>query len=235
MPWQATVFQSDASDAPSWSGGAARGDLRAMNVLVEALISLVSLVTRLAVFLAIVAFGGFGSAWVMVHSGSALSTVVEGPWVTWPQSGRSDADPYTRAHTASLGLLPLNSSMSLTYHARNDEAGARIHSSCDYEVDFEPIDAVWWSLTVFDDGGSPIPNAAERYAFNTATVTRDADGGATIVLARDARPGNWLPTRGAGNLTLAFTVQDPRWTSQSLDRPHQAKGLPAIRKVNCAG
>lgn len=206
-----------------------------MTALVEALVALVRLLTRFAVFLAIVVLGGFGSAWVMIHSGSALSTVTEGPWVSWPQSGRPDADPYTRAHTASLGLLPINASMAVTYHARNDDSGARIHSSCDYAVEFEPIDAAWWSLTVFDDNGAAIPNAAERYAYNAATAVRDADGGASIVLARDARAGNWLPTRGAGNLTLAFTVQDPRWSQQSLDRAAPLKGMPVIRKVSCAG
>lgn len=206
-----------------------------MTALMEALIAFVGLVTRFAVFLAIVVLGGFGSAWVMIHSGSPVSTVAEGPWVTWPQSGRPDADPYTRAHSASLGLLPLNASMALTYHARSDETGARIHSSCDYEVDLEPSDAAWWSLTVFDDAGAAIPNAAERYAFNAATVVRDGDGGATIVLARDARAGNWLPTRGAGNLTLAFTVQDPRWGQRALDKAAASKGLPTIRKTSCAG
>lgn len=206
-----------------------------MKALVEALVALVSLITRFALFLAIVVLGGFGSAWVMIHSGSPVSTVAEGPWVTWPQSGRADADPYTRAHTASLGLLPLNASMALTYHARTDETGARIHSSCDYEIDFEPIEAAWWSVTVFDDSGAAIPNAAERYAFNTATAVRDADGGATIVLARDARAGNWLPTRGAGNLTLAFTVQDQRWSRTAFDKASPHKGLPTIRKARCAG
>lgn len=206
-----------------------------MSVIVNAIVAFLGMVTRFALFLGVVVVGGFGSAWVMIHSGSPLSTAVEGPWVSWPQSGRVDADPYTRAHTASLGLLPLNASMSLTYHARNDETGARIHSSCDYAVDFEPIDAAWWSLTVFDDAGAAIPNAAERYAYNAATAMRDADGGASIILARDARPGNWLPTRGAGNLTLAFSVQDARWAQRSLDQKVASKGLPVIKKIGCAG
>jgi hypothetical protein len=163
--------------------------------------------------------------------------------VTWPQAGRVDADPYTRAHTASLGLLPLNSSLSTTFHARLDSDGQRIHSSCEYALEFEALDAAWWSLAVFDEAGAVIPNPARRHAFNASTVVRDADGGATIVLAREARPGNWLPTRGAGNLTLAFTVQDPRWSRQTLEAapppgpgaPNgpKSRALPVVRKVNC--
>ena len=37
-------------------------------------------------------------------------------------------------------------------------------------------------------------NPAGRFGFNAATVAKDPDGGFSIVLARDARPGNWLPT-----------------------------------------
>jgi hypothetical protein len=194
---------------------------------------IVGVITRFAVFLLIAVVGGFGSAWVMVHSGSKFSTIANGSWVTWPQSGRPEADPYTRAHTVRLGLLPLNSTMSLTYHARNDAEGGRIHSSCEYQIEADTLDAAWWSLAVFDDRGGLIPNTAGRHAFNTATIVRESDGGATIVLARDARPGNWLPTGGAGNLTLSLSIQDARWSQQTLEDQSRTKPLPAIRKVSC--
>jgi hypothetical protein len=220
-----------------------------MRMLLTLIGEVVALITRFATFIAIVLIGGIGSAWVMIHSGSPLSTVTEGSWVTWPMAGRTDADPYTRAHGASLGLLALNSSLSTTFHARLDADGERIHSSCEYALDLEAIDAAWWSLVVFDDRGAVIPNPAQRHAFNASTVVRDADGGAMVVLAREARPGNWLPTRGAGYLTLAFTVQDPRWSRQVLDtsQPGVAAGaqtgasggaksraLPLVRKVGCS-
>jgi hypothetical protein len=207
-----------------------------MQRLLSLIGEIVGVITRFAVFLAIVVIGGFASAWVMVHSGSALSTAMAGPWVTWPQSGRVDADPYTRAHTVRLGLLPLNSSLAITYHARNDSEGQRIHSSCDYLVEVDGLDAAWWSIAVFNDAGFVVANTAQRYAFNSSTVVRDTDGGASIVLARDARPGNWLPTRGIGNLTLALTVQDPKWTQQSIDTSNtKPKVLPQISKSGCPG
>ena len=59
-----------------------------------------------ALFLGIVLIGGVGSSWYMVDAGSSLTTTTIGSWTTWPSAARSDADPYTRAHYARLGLLP---------------------------------------------------------------------------------------------------------------------------------
>ena len=38
---------------------------------------------------------------------------------------------------------------------------------------------------------------------------REPDGRAIITLARDARPGNWLPIGGGSRINLVLTVQDP--------------------------
>ena len=62
--------------------------------------------------------GGLGTAWYMVEAGSRLSTRSFGPWTTWTAAGRPDADPYTRAHTARNALLPLVSTLELTYGPR---------------------------------------------------------------------------------------------------------------------
>ncbi len=195
---------------------------------------ILALITRFAVFIAIAIAGGIGSAWVMIHSGSRLTTAAQGVWVSWPTAGRPDTDPYTRAHNVRLGLLPFNPSLALTYHARIDDEGGRIHSSCDYRISLDGLDAAWWSLAVFDDAGNVIRNPAQRYAYNAATIVREIDGKVEVVLARDARPGNWLPTAGAGNITLALTIQDPRWTQQSLEDQQKQKVLPAVRKVGCS-
>ena len=202
-------------------------------MLLRAIATLVNFVMRGAIFLAIAILGGFGSAWVMIHSGSQLTAATVGPWVTWTAAGRADADPYTRAHTVRLGLLPINSTLALTYQAQTDGAGQRIHSSCVYAVDVTALDAEWWSLSVFDDKGSLIRNSADRYAFNTSTVQRDSDGSTWVVLSREARPGNWLPTTGAGRLMLSLTVQDPRWVAAAMAEQGRGRPLPLIRTLSC--
>jgi hypothetical protein len=199
----------------------------------QILTAFAKLLFRLAAFVAITLVGGVGSAWIMAHSGTRLTTLSTGPWTAWPASGRPDADPYTRAHTVRLGLLPLSSSISLTFHALTDNDGARLQSSCEYLVEHDGADLAWWSLALFDDAGNLVRSPSERYAFNPDTVVRESDGGVVISLARDARPGNWLPTIGAGKMTLAWTIQDSKVMGQMDDPTVRARVLPTVRKVGC--
>jgi hypothetical protein len=60
---------------------------------------------------------------------------------------------------------------------------------------------------------------------------REPDGRAVIVVARDARPGNWLPV-GAGKMTLALTVQDAVMAA-AVHAGGSIKPLPTIRKIGC--
>ena len=110
-----------------------------MSLISKALINIVVL-TALALV------GGAGSAWYMIEAGSRLSTRAFGPWTTWISAGRPDADPYTRAHTARNGLLPVSSTLELTFQAKTDSQGARLTSSCDYTITMPSSEPAWWSL-----------------------------------------------------------------------------------------
>jgi hypothetical protein len=175
--------------------------------------------------------GGLGSAWYMVEAGSRLSTRSFGPWTTWLAAGRPDADPYTRAHTARNALLPIASTLELTFFAKTDGEGAQLQSACDYAVTVEGLEGAWWNLAAFDRRGGLIPNGADRYAFSSDSVMREPDGRAVIVVARDARPGNWLPV-GAGKITLVLTVQDAV-RAAAAHSGGSIKGMPTIRKIGC--
>jgi hypothetical protein len=183
-------------------------------------------------FIGVVLSLGLGTSWYMIDVGTPLTTVREGPWVSWTSAGRADADPYTRAHFARLGTLQLTAEMTLTYTAFTDSEGRRLHSSCDYSVEGREPAASWWSLTVFDDRGELIANQAQRYAFTSQSIAMRPDGTFVVSLARDARPGNWLPTGGAGRLALVFTTLDA--SAPLLAKPTEDhKSLPEIRRIQC--
>ena len=58
------------------------------------------------------------------------------------------------------------------------------------------------------------------------------DGTFAVTLAREASPGNWLPTGGAGRLALMFTTFDS--VTPMLGKSEaQPKQLPVIRRVQC--
>lgn len=171
---------------------------------------------------------GVGSSLYVIDSGSRLTSIRRGPWVDFTQAAGRDIDPYTLARMHKIGSLPISSSVAATWEARYDGDGRRLHSSCEYLLESDPIDASWFSLAVYDDRGLLIPNSAGRYSFNSQTLAYNPDGSFFLVLARDARPGNWLPVGGAGRLTAVLTILEPR-----LPAAAYAARLPTIRRIGC--
>lgn len=185
-----------------------------------------------AAFIGAVLILGLASSWYMIDVGTTLTTEKHGPWVGWTSAGRADADPYTRAHFARLGTLQLTTEIAITYLAYTDSEGKRLHSSCEYVVEGRDIGNVWWSLTVFNDRGDLISNAAQRYAYTSQSIALRPDGSFAVTLSREASPGNWLPTGGAGRLALMYTTFDAH-TSLLGKSATEPKPLPAIRRVQC--
>ena len=189
------------------------------------------MIANVLLFVGIAVIGGLGSSWYMIEKGSRLTTRSSGPWTAWTSAGRADADPYTRAHFLRRGMLPLSSTLALTYQASTDSDGQALYSSCDYIVEGEEPKAGFWSLAVFNEQGALIPNTAERYSFNSATILRPPSGRLDVRLSRSARPGNWLPTGGAGRVTLIMTIEEPK--SGGLDETRLPLALPTIRRIAC--
>jgi hypothetical protein len=190
----------------------------------------ISLVATIA--LAVVV--GIWSSHFMVSRGSPLSTDSFGPWQHWRNLGRDFADPYTKAHVASSGKLRIASNSAGIYEARTDNLGARLHSSCNYVIEGSNMSGLWWSLAVFDSRGRLIPNDADRYTFTSDTVAPNPNGSFIVTLGRDARPGNWLPTSGAGRLVLVLTILDPSTGLSDEARAERNKLLPVIRREGCS-
>jgi hypothetical protein len=187
---------------------------------------------NLALFLGVSLGGGLATAWYMIEAGSRLSTRTFGPWVTWVAAGRPEADPYTRAHIARNGLLPLSSTAVLTFKAKTDSRGTQLSSACDYAVIMDDFDPTWWALAVYDGQGRLIANAADRYAFNSSTAMHRVAGGTVINLSRDARPGNWLPTGRSNRIVLILTVQDASWATAIHDGGNP-RSMPQIVRSAC--
>ncbi len=202
-----------------------------LHILKKRAVEIVNRISDWAIFIGIILIGGLGSSWYMVSAGSALTTRSVGPWVTWTAAGRTDADPYTRAHFSRSGSLVLSTELAATYLATADDDGLKLHSSCDYRIEGRELDASWWSLTVFDDRGSLIPNPSDRHAFTSETVALTPEGSFVVTLARDARAGNWLPTGGAGRLALTLTILEG--ATSIVAGADSELVLPSISRVAC--
>jgi len=178
---------------------------------------------------------GIGSAWYMIERGSPLTTASYGPWRSWLSEGNPNADPYTRAHLARSGRLPLTSTVARYFMADTDGHGQALNSECEYSVVGAPLNARWWSLAVYDSSGSLIANPSHRYSFNSEEAIRRADGSFHITLSRNARPENWLPVgHGPGrNLVLVLRIYGARDTDIRGIGQIPLERLPKIERVRC--
>ena len=196
-----------------------------------------ALLTRLigvAIAVAVVISAGIWTSRTMIARGYEVSTDTYGAWRHWRSEGRADADPYTRAHLSNSGMLRISSDSAGIFEASADDGGARLHSSCNYVIEGNDMGRLWWSLTVFNTSGEVIANDAGRYAFTSDTAALNPDGSFIITLGRDARPGNWLPTSGAGRLILNFTILDPSTGLSDDDRAERNSLLSAVRREGCS-
>jgi len=178
---------------------------------------------------------GIGSAWYMIERGSPLTTAKVGPWQSWLSEGNPNADPYTRAHLARSGRLPLTSTVARYFAAHTDDRGGGLSSGCEYSIVGSALNARWWSLAVYDEYGSLIANPSNRYSFNSEEAIRRADGTFHINLSRKARPENWLPG-GTGpdrDLVLVLRVYGSRDTDISGTGQVPPERLPKIERIRC--
>ena len=177
---------------------------------------------------------GISSARYMIEEGSPLTTKRVGPWASWVSEGNPNSDPYTKAHLARSGRLPLTSTTARYFFARTDSAGSGLTSDCEYLIQGSGINARWWSIALYDDRGSVIENPSGRYSFNSDEAIRRSDGTFRIHLASSARPENWLPSgTGSRRLALMLRVYGPRETDSDGIGQIPAERLPKIERIAC--
>jgi hypothetical protein len=162
-------------------------------------------------FLIIVLAGtvlGFAITYRVLQKGPIFGVVSAGPWTTAPKSGSLDVDPYSEAIEARSAELPLGSAEGLTFIARTDSNGAPLRPHCDYDVLGSVPSTRYWTLTLVSPHGFLIDNSAKRFGFTSAELVRAADGTFDIAIARQARPGNWLPLGRAQPFMLMLRLYD---------------------------
>ncbi len=189
------------------------------------------LILRVAAFLLIAVGGGLFTSWYASTHGIAINTERAGPWVRWSLAGRLDADPYSVIRNNRLGALPYSATFVARYEANADDAGRRLHSSCHYAIEGPAPNSPWWRLHVFDQDGRLIPNPSNRFGFNAATIVTRPDGTFRVDVARDARPGNWLPTPRGGRLVIVLEILN-RTGAAGVPRENR-RVLPSISRVSC--
>ena len=186
---------------------------------------LVGIMGDWAAFIGAVLILGLGTSWYMIDVGTRLTTEKHGPWVGWTSAGRADADPYTRAHFARLGTLQLDDRDRAHLRRLHRQRGNRLHSSCDYAVEGREAGNHWWSLTVFNDRGDLIANAAQRYTYTSESIALRPDGTFAVTLrARRAPATGCRPAAPAGSRSCSrLSMRQRPCSARRRTRPNSCR------------
>ena len=113
--------------------------------------------------------------------------------------------------------------------ADQDSSGAAIDGRCTYRVTGSVPPARFWTLAAARSDFAPVVDEGLRQGFTSYEIVRQAEVPTDIVVAPEARPGNWLPSGGVRDLRLVLRLYDtPVATTISA-----ATVLPAITLVSC--
>lgn len=174
---------------------------------------------------------GLGVAGVLTNGGLGDGGIRNGPWTTSLGYGTKTTDPLTRAIVARSGFLALPAKETIYWMAKTDAAGVPLDGNCRYRLSGTPLDARWWSVTVYDDKGYLVENPARLWSVNGANVALDEKGEWRVTISPDKPAGAaWLPgTKGQPfQLTLRMYNPGPAF------RADPAKAvLPRLVKEGC--
>ena len=174
---------------------------------------------------------GLGAAWALTGGGLGDGAIRNGAWTTSLGYGTKATDPLTRAMVARSGLLALPAKETLYWMATTDEAGAPLDGDCRYSLSGTALDARWWSVTVYDEQGYLVDNAARNWSVNGANVTLDANGEWRVTISPDKpAAGAWLPGGKGGPFQLTLRMYNPGKAFRAA--PARA-ALPRLVKEGC--
>lgn len=174
---------------------------------------------------------GLGAAWALTNGGLGDGAIRNGPWTTSLGYGTKATDPLTRAMVARSGLLALPARETIYWMAKTDASGAPLDGNCRYSLSGTPLDARWWSVTVYNDTGYLVDNPAGVWSVNGANVALDADGAWRVVISPD-KPADaaWLPGVKGEPFQLTLRMYNPGAAFRA--DPTKAV-LPKIVKEGC--
>ncbi len=154
-------------------------------------------------------------------------------WLYSDKIGSAAASSIERARVAIGGPLGLSSKEAIYFVAVEDDQGRPLTSSCVYRVHGQPIDARWWSLTLYDSNTQHyVRNEANRSSWNSVAIPRSESGDWIVNVSSISQKIAWLPSQpeSGNSFELMLRIYNPsektRAAAPNID-------LPKIEKISC--
>lgn len=156
--------------------------------------------------------------------------IQNGPWTTARDVGTATTDARTRAVVALRGLLALPTSEARYFTAAVDSSGHPLSGKCSYLLSGGLIEARWWSVTLYDEGGWLIVNRWNKHSVGSAVIPPERQGNWRIAISPDPQDGPWIPTASDKRFELTLRAYRPRGL---IARDPGHARLPTIMREEC--
>jgi len=192
------------------------------------------MIKRIGFVLSILVIGvalGVGSALFMISRGTMIGAVDNSYWRTSSTIGSTDADPYTRALIARIGLLGLNQNETIYYNRTRDDAGDTFDAACTYRIEGGAMAARWWSITLYAPDNYLAQNGDGAPSIDATSIEGDEQGRwQASVSPRRADAAHWISSKNADAFSLSLRLYNP----EAAIREHMGDvALPSVTRVSC--
>ena len=153
-----------------------------------------------------------------------LARVVNG-WQMNTETMGVYGDSYLKRAVIAMTGLGANQQEDAAYpQCLNDADGKPLTGGNRYVLSFPkgeiPPAGAFWSLTMYDADGFPVPNPQNRFAIGDRdALVYNSDGSLDIYIQPESpgkyREANWLPSPGSGALNITMRIYAPN--AQALD------------------
>ena len=167
---------------------------------------------------------------------SSLAKVVNG-WQMQTENMGAWGNNYLKRAVIALTGLGANQPEDAIYpQSLTDADGQPLMAGISYVLHFDkselpPVDA-FWSFTMYDADGFPVPNSINRYAIGDRDAIRYNDDGSLDLYIQSEKPAkdreaNWLPAPKHGGLNITMRLYGPK--TEALDGRWNPPAMKSVK------
>jgi hypothetical protein len=156
------------------------------------------------------------------------TTVNVGPWNADPAMGTGSSNIFVRARTALTILVAVRQTEFVYYFTAEDSAGRPLDQRCEYRLQGDRPQAMWWSIVAYNRGGFIDANPSRRYS---VTANDMATEQVDVRLASTGSGANWLASPSSGKINLVMRLYTP---DAAVIKDLTRATLPHIERGRCS-
>ena len=136
-----------------------------------------------------------------------------------------------RAFIGRIGLFALQDSEAIYFIANQDNEGKPLNANSQYLLEGQPLEAAYWSITLYGEDHFLIPNEEKRFSYNQVNVQyKDSLKELyRIQLGGNKTIENYLPMHGEQKVNLLLRLYQP---SSKLYTKRGGIALPSIKRLD---